>query len=97
MPVRPIPSLPSPTHVHDADSPTRLIRHTVDGSPDSKCGTCWELQYNGQAPVYMIAVDNAAMIQLGGDAFKTFAGDAGIAQGSVDATAGEVDAGKCGL
>ena len=74
-----------------------FITHTVDGSPDSKCGTCWELQYNNQPPVYMIAVDNAAMIQLGGDAFKTFAGDAGIAQGSVDATAVQVDAGKCGL
>ena len=47
--------------------------------------------------MYMIAVDNAAMIQLGGDAFKTFAGDDGIAQGSVDATAVEVDVGKCGL
>ena len=80
--------------VHDTDPHPAW---TVDGSPDAKCGTCWELQYNNQPPVYMIAVDNAAMIQLDGDAFKAFAGDAGIAQGSVDATAVEVDAGKCGL
>ena len=78
-------------------SQTFSPRHTVDGSPDSKCGTCWELQYNGQAPVYMVAVDNAAMIQLGGDAFDKFAGAAGKAKGSVDATAVQVDAGKCGL
>ena len=78
-------------------SQTFSPRHTVDGSPDSKCGTCWELQYNGQAPVYMVAVDNAAMIQLGGDAFDKFAGPAGKAQGSVDATAVQVDPGKCGL
>lgn len=76
---------------------TRPLTHTVDGSPSSKCGTCWELQYNGQAPVYMVAVDNAAMIQLGGDAFKTFAGAVGVAQGSVDATAREVDPEKCGF
>ena len=55
------------------------------------------MQYCDQPPVYVIAVDNAAMIQLGGDAFKTFAGDVGIAQGSVDATAVEVPRAKCGL
>ena len=96
MPVRPShPSLLSPPRVHDADP--HLTHRTVDGSPSSKCGTCWELQYNGQAPAYMIAVDNAAMIQLGGDAFKTFAGAAGVAQGSVEATAVQVDPKKCGL
>ena len=89
-----LPPLPLCKHPENSlVSPPRA----VDGSPTSKCGTCWELQYNNQPPVYMIAVDNAAMIQLGGDAFKTFAGDVGIAQGSVDATAVEVDAGKCGL
>ena len=81
--------------MHDDANPRPTL--TVDGSPSSKCGTCWELQYNGQPPVYMVAVDNAAMIQLGGDAFKTFAGDVGIAQGSVDATAVEVPRAKCGL
>ncbi|KAM5536559.1 hypothetical protein V8D89_009836 [Ganoderma adspersum] len=70
---------------------------SVDGSPKSRCGSCWQLQYNGQPPVYMVAVDNAAMIQLGGPAFETFAGAAGKAQGSVDATAVEVDPKKCGL
>ena len=92
MPVR--PSLPSPPSVRETHSPTH---DTVDGSPTSKCGSCWELQYNGEAPVYMVAVDNAATIQLGGDAFEKFAGAAGKAKGSVNATAVQVDAGKCGL
>ncbi|KAM5536564.1 hypothetical protein V8D89_009841 [Ganoderma adspersum] len=67
----------------------------VDGSP--KCGSCWQLQYNGQPPVYMVAVDNAAMIQLGKQAFDKFAGAAGVAEGSVDATAVEVERTLCGL
>ena len=89
----PLPSS-STACVHDADPHSS---RTVDGSPASKCGTCWELQYNGQPAVYMVAVDNAAMIQLGGGAFDKFAGAAGKAKGSVDATAVQVDAGKCGL
>ena len=91
MPVRPPPHPLTPVSIRKLTH----IASTVDGSP--KCGSCWELQYNGQPSVYMIAVDNAAMIQLGGDAFKKFAGATGVAQGSVDATAVQVDPGKCGL
>ncbi|KAM5536566.1 hypothetical protein V8D89_009843 [Ganoderma adspersum] len=72
--------------MHDADSPTRTpLAHAVDGSP--KCGSCWQLQYNGQPPVYMVAVDNAAMIQLGGPAFAKFAGAAGKAKGGSNESA----------
>ena len=76
---------------------TKLIHLacTVDGSP--KCGSCWKLQYCDQPPVYVIAVDNAAIIQLGGDAFKKFAGGDGAKKGSVNATAVEVDPSFCGL
>ena len=72
-----------------------LFAYTVDGSP--KCGSCWKLQYCDQPPVYMIAVDDAAIIQLGGDAFKKFAGAEGAKKGSVNATAVEVDPSFCGL
>ncbi|KAM5536557.1 hypothetical protein V8D89_009834 [Ganoderma adspersum] len=71
------------------------IPGAVDGSP--KCGSCWKLQYCDQPPVYMIAVDNAAIIQLGKPAFDKFAGPEGTAKGSVNATAVEVSPDFCKL
>ncbi len=53
----------------------------VDGS--AKCGSCWKLQYDDKEPVYMIAVDNAAMFQLGKAGFDKFAGSNGFEKGSV--------------
>ncbi|KAI1788138.1 hypothetical protein LXA43DRAFT_665181 [Ganoderma leucocontextum] len=67
----------------------------VDGSP--KCGSCWKLQYDGKEPVYMIAVDNAAMFQLGKAGFEKFAGQKGFDKGSVDAKATEVSPEFCHL
>ena len=67
----------------------------VDGS--QLCASCWQLQYNGQAPVYMIAVDNASIFQLSKPEFDQFAGTQGGEQGSVTATAVQVAPGNCGL
>ena len=47
--------------------------------------------------MYVLAVDNAAIIQLGKPAFDTFAGTEGAKQGSVNATAVEVDPSFCSL
>ena len=67
----------------------------LDGSP--KCGSCWKLQYDHQPPVFVVAVDNAAIFQLGKDGFAKFAGQKGFDQGSVDAKAVEVSPQNCGL
>ena len=91
MPVR--PSHPF-TDILACPKLTRFA-YTVDGSP--KCGSCWKLQYCDQPPVYVIAVDNAAIIQLGKPAFDQFAGADGAKKGSVNATAVEVDPSFCGL
>ena len=93
VPVR--PSRPLTCYLLVRTKLTHLSRHAVDGSP--KCGSCWKLQYCDQPPVYMIAVDNAAIIQLGKPAFDKFAGEEGAKRGSVNATAVEVDPSFCGL
>ena len=46
--------------------------------------------------MYVIAVDNAAIIQLGKPAFDMFAGADGAKKGSVNATAVEVEPSFCG-
>ena len=75
---------------------TKLTGHrAVDGSP--KCGACFKLQYDHKEPIYIIAVDNAAMFQLSKAGFEKFAGAEGFAKGSVDATAVEVSPEFCRL
>ena len=80
--------------MHEADTPIRLAR-AVDGS--SKCASCWKLQNGNQDPVYMIAVDNAEIFQLGKTAFDKFAGAEGVAKGTIDATAVQVSPDFCHL
>ena len=55
------------------------------------------LQYDGQQPIYMVGVDNAAIFQLGRDGFSAFAGRTGFDQGSVNAKAVQVPSEYCGL
>ena len=69
----------------------------VEHWDSESCGSCWKLQYCDKPPVYVIAVDNAAIIQLGQPAFDQFAGEEGAKRGSVNATAVEVDPSFCGL
>ncbi|KAM5536548.1 hypothetical protein V8D89_009825 [Ganoderma adspersum] len=88
-----------PKFVKLSDLPSAAFYGELPGAVDgsSKCGSCWKLQYCSEPPVYMIAVDNAAIIQLGGPAFKKFTGPEGAAKGSVNATAVEVSLDFCGL
>ncbi|KAM5544277.1 hypothetical protein V8D89_001937 [Ganoderma adspersum] len=68
---------------------------TVDGS--GKCGACWKLQYEDKEPVYMIAVDRAAIFQLGKNGFEKFAGCKGFDKGSVEVKATKVSPEQCDL
>nr|VWO99756.1 ATP-dependent RNA helicase CshA (EC [Ganoderma boninense] len=81
------------------DLPTAPFYGEVPGAVDgsSECASCWKLQYDGQAPVYMIAVDNAEIFQLSKTAFEQFAGAQGIAKGIVNATAAQVSPDFCHL
>ncbi|KAM5543376.1 hypothetical protein V8D89_002961 [Ganoderma adspersum] len=91
---------PPPTGFHVlGDLPTAPFYGEVPGAVDGSqlCGSCWQLQYNNQPPVYMIAVDNASTFQLSKPAFDQFAGTQGGEQGSVTATAVQVASGLCGL
>ena len=90
MPVRFLSS-----YLDEANNETHTLAATAYGSP--KCGSCWKLQYDHQPPVFVVAVDNAAIFQLGKDGFAKFAGQKGFDQGSVDAKAVEVSPQNCGL
>ncbi|KAM5538558.1 hypothetical protein V8D89_007891 [Ganoderma adspersum] len=82
-----------------SDLPTAPFYGEVPGAVDgsSKCASCWKLQNGSQDPVYMIAVDNAEIIQLGKTAFDKFAGAEGAAKGIIDATAVQVSPDFCHL
>ncbi|EJF64667.1 hypothetical protein DICSQDRAFT_124865 [Dichomitus squalens LYAD-421 SS1] len=63
----------------------------------SKCGSCWEIQYNNKTPVYVLGVDDASIFQLSKAGFKKLAGKKGLEKGSVSAQAVEVSPTYCGL
>ncbi|KAI9573687.1 Cerato-platanin [Boletus coccyginus] len=65
------------------------------------CGTCWQLKYVGPngatSTINIVAVDAAGTFNIAKSAFTTWAGSAGVAAGSVTATAVQVPGSSCGI
>jgi hypothetical protein len=65
------------------------------------CGTCWQLVYVAPSgttqSITITAVDAAYSFNIGKGAFTALAGSAGVAAGSVVATAVQLAPAKCGI
>lgn len=79
------------------DFPNIGAAAAVSGWGSAECGSCWELEYNGNT-IYVLAIDHAADgFNIALAAMNTLTDNQGTFLGRVTATATQVDASQCGL